>query len=55
MAKEKTKILVIDDDPKVSWILNEGLYFVYHKIVVPLSLKESLTPSRALLIVQIEP
>ncbi len=25
MAKEKTKILVIDDDPKVSWILSEGL------------------------------
>lgn len=24
MAKEKTKILVIDDDPKVSWLLNEG-------------------------------
>lgn len=25
MAKNKLKILVIDDDPKVSWILNEGL------------------------------
>lgn len=25
MAKAKTKILVIDDDPKVSWILSEGL------------------------------
>ena len=25
MAKKKTKILVIDDDPKVSWILTEGL------------------------------
>ena len=25
MAKNKTKILVIDDDPKVSWILSEGL------------------------------
>jgi DNA-binding NtrC family response regulator len=25
MAKIKTKILVIDDDPKVSWILSEGL------------------------------
>ena len=25
MAKSKTKILVIDDDPKVSWILSEGL------------------------------
>ena len=25
MAKTKTKILVIDDDPKVSWILSEGL------------------------------
>jgi DNA-binding NtrC family response regulator len=25
MAKQKTKILVIDDDPKVSWILSEGL------------------------------
>jgi DNA-binding NtrC family response regulator len=25
MKKKKTKILVIDDDPKVSWILSEGL------------------------------
>ncbi|MBK7142566.1 MAG: sigma-54-dependent Fis family transcriptional regulator [bacterium] len=25
MARTKTKILVIDDDPKVSWILSEGL------------------------------
>lgn len=25
MAKTKTKILIIDDDPKVSWILSEGL------------------------------
>ncbi len=25
MANEKVKILVIDDDPKVSWILSEGL------------------------------
>ncbi|MCK4633105.1 MAG: sigma-54-dependent Fis family transcriptional regulator, partial [candidate division Zixibacteria bacterium] len=25
MSKAKTKILVIDDDPKVSWILSEGL------------------------------
>lgn len=25
MVKTKTKILVIDDDPKVSWILSEGL------------------------------
>ncbi|MGD8921656.1 MAG: response regulator, partial [Candidatus Zixiibacteriota bacterium] len=25
MGKSKTKILVIDDDPKVSWILSEGL------------------------------
>jgi two-component system response regulator AtoC len=25
MAKIKTKVLVIDDDPKVSWILSEGL------------------------------
>ena len=25
MAKNKIKILVIDDDPKVSWILSEGL------------------------------
>jgi DNA-binding NtrC family response regulator len=25
MAQQKTKILVIDDDPKVSWILSEGL------------------------------
>ncbi len=25
MAKPRTKILVIDDDPKVSWILTEGL------------------------------
>lgn len=25
MIKEKIKLLVIDDDPKVSWLLNEGL------------------------------
>lgn len=25
MAKERVKILIIDDDPKVSWILSEGL------------------------------
>ncbi len=25
MAKDRTKVLVIDDDPKVGWILNEGL------------------------------
>ncbi|MFQ5500219.1 MAG: sigma-54-dependent transcriptional regulator [Candidatus Zixiibacteriota bacterium] len=25
MARNKTKVLVIDDDPKVSWILSEGL------------------------------
>ena len=25
MSKKKVKILVIDDDPKVSWLLNEGL------------------------------
>ncbi|PKK84166.1 MAG: hypothetical protein CVT49_05045 [candidate division Zixibacteria bacterium HGW-Zixibacteria-1] len=25
MAKEKIKVLIIDDDPKVSWILTEGL------------------------------
>ena len=25
MAKDKVKILVIDDDPKVSWLLTEGL------------------------------
>ena len=25
MAKEKIKVLIIDDDPKVSWILSEGL------------------------------
>ena len=25
MAKEKLKILIIDDDPKISWILSEGL------------------------------
>ncbi|MCK4495029.1 MAG: sigma-54-dependent Fis family transcriptional regulator, partial [Candidatus Aminicenantes bacterium] len=25
MEKEKVKILIIDDDPKVSWILSEGL------------------------------
>ncbi len=25
MAKQKTKILVIDDDPKVAWLLSEGL------------------------------
>ena len=30
MPKEKTKILVIDDDPKVSWLLNEGLGESYH-------------------------
>ena len=25
MSDEKTRLLVIDDDPKVSWILREGL------------------------------
>ena len=25
MAKEKIKVLIIDDDPKISWILTEGL------------------------------
>ncbi|RME24478.1 MAG: sigma-54-dependent Fis family transcriptional regulator, partial [Candidatus Zixiibacteriota bacterium] len=25
MAKDKTKILIIDDDPKISWILSEGM------------------------------
>ena len=25
MAKNKLKVLVIDDDPKVSWLLSEGL------------------------------
>jgi len=25
MSKEKVKVLIIDDDPKVSWILSEGL------------------------------
>ncbi|MCP4704919.1 MAG: sigma-54-dependent Fis family transcriptional regulator [candidate division Zixibacteria bacterium] len=25
MKKDKTKVLIIDDDPKVSWILSEGL------------------------------
>jgi DNA-binding NtrC family response regulator len=29
MKKENTKILVIDDDPKVSWILSEGLSSSY--------------------------
>jgi len=29
MDKEKVKILVIDDDPKVSWLLNEGLGRTY--------------------------
>jgi len=29
MAKPKTKILIIDDDPKVSWILSEGLASKY--------------------------
>jgi DNA-binding NtrC family response regulator len=29
MKKDKTKILVIDDDPKVSWILSEGLSSKY--------------------------
>lgn len=29
MEKEKIKILVIDDDPKVSWILSEGLGDTY--------------------------
>ena len=29
MIKQKTKILVIDDDPKVAWILNEGLATKY--------------------------
>ena len=30
MEKEKVKILVIDDDPKVSWLLSEGLGGTYH-------------------------
>jgi len=30
MEDEKVKILVIDDDPKVSWILSEGLGDSYH-------------------------
>ncbi len=30
MEEEKVKILVIDDDPKVSWILSEGLGDSYH-------------------------
>lgn len=30
MENEKVKILVIDDDPKVSWILTEGLGDNYH-------------------------
>lgn len=29
MAKEKVKVLVIDDDPKVSWILSEGISSKY--------------------------
>jgi DNA-binding NtrC family response regulator len=29
MKKENTKILVIDDDPKISWILSEGLSSSY--------------------------
>ncbi|KPL01131.1 MAG: hypothetical protein AMJ91_01215 [candidate division Zixibacteria bacterium SM23_73_3] len=29
MEREKVKILIIDDDPKVSWILNEGLGDTY--------------------------
>jgi DNA-binding NtrC family response regulator len=29
MEKDKVKILVIDDDPKVSWILSEGLGDIY--------------------------
>ncbi|MGB5106895.1 MAG: sigma-54 dependent transcriptional regulator [Candidatus Zixiibacteriota bacterium] len=29
MADEKTKLLIIDDDPKVSWILREGLQSGY--------------------------
>lgn len=29
-TKDKVKILVIDDDPKVSWILTEGLSEKYH-------------------------
>ncbi|MCK4224470.1 MAG: sigma-54-dependent Fis family transcriptional regulator [candidate division Zixibacteria bacterium] len=29
MEKEKVKVLVIDDDPKVSWILSEGLGDTY--------------------------
>ena len=30
MEEDKVKILVIDDDPKVSWILSEGLGETYH-------------------------
>ncbi|MBK7090787.1 MAG: sigma-54-dependent Fis family transcriptional regulator [bacterium] len=29
MSEEKTKLLIIDDDPKVSWILREGLKSEY--------------------------
>ena len=29
MADDKTKLLIIDDDPKVSWILREGLQSGY--------------------------
>jgi DNA-binding NtrC family response regulator len=29
MKKEKTKILIIDDDPKVAWILTEGMSPIY--------------------------
>ncbi len=30
MVKDKLKLLVIDDDPKVSWVLSEGLKENYH-------------------------
>ncbi|MCK4856774.1 MAG: response regulator, partial [candidate division Zixibacteria bacterium] len=32
MTEDKTKLLVIDDDPKVSWILREGLQEDYEII-----------------------
>lgn len=30
MVKDKLKLLVIDDDPKISWVLSEGLKESYH-------------------------
>lgn len=42
MAKEKIKLLVIDDNPKVAWMLREGLREDEYKIVAALDGKAGL-------------